>query len=277
MARIDSRWAVFQVALVCALLLVRAAGVARAQDAESPAYRELVEQALQEYARQNFEEASSLFTRAHQLYPNARTLRGLGMTAFELRRYPESIAQLEQALGSQIKPLDAQLRADTEALLRRARGFVATVTVDVQPRGAELRLDGEPVLPFTPLQVALGEHVLELQQPGYVSERRVVRLHGGERLEPRLTLALDEPARAREPRRAGASEGALPRRDDDTGTPRRALYKSGWLWTGVGVLVAGAISAAVLIGTRGHEQTRTIAEGTANTPPGVSLSSQGAR
>jgi tetratricopeptide (TPR) repeat protein len=263
---IGRRGTLFWIVLVCTLQLGRVAVKAQAQDGESPAYRELVEQALQEYARQNFEEASSLFTRAHQLYPNARTQRGLGMTAFELRRYPESIAQLQLALASQIKPLDAQLRADTETLLHRARGFVATVTVDVQPRDAELRLDGEPVAPFTPLVVALGEHVLELQKPGYVSERRVVRLHGGERLEPRLTLALDNLSRAHAPQRA-----------DDARTPRHALYKNGWLWTGVGVLVAGAVSAGVLLGTRGHDQTRTVAEGTANTPPGVSLSSQGAR
>src|SRR5688572_7254192 len=54
---------------------------------ENPDYKRAVEEALKEYGLGHFEEARSLFRRAHGIYPNARTLRGLGMVEFELRHY----------------------------------------------------------------------------------------------------------------------------------------------------------------------------------------------
>jgi hypothetical protein len=59
--------------------------------------------------------------RAHAIFPNARTLRGLGMVEFELRSYVQSVQLLEQALAASVKPLDGKLRTDTEALLARAQ------------------------------------------------------------------------------------------------------------------------------------------------------------
>lgn len=247
---------------VCLLLLKSPAWAA---DAESPEYRQLVEQALSEYGGKNYDEASTLFARAHQLYPNARTLRGLGMAAFELRRYPESVSYLESALSSTVRPLDPPLRQETEALLSRARGFVATVTVDAQPAKAELWLDGARVEAFAPQRVSLGEHVFELRQVGYISERRVVRLRGGEVLQLSLSLATDAVARATTSPSGQRSDKARP------------LYKNPWLWSGIGVAVAGAVTASVLLATRGHDRTNTVAQGTQNTPPGVSLSTLGVR
>ncbi|MEY4512912.1 MAG: hypothetical protein RLZZ450_5034 [Pseudomonadota bacterium] len=52
---------------------------------EVPGYRETIAEALIEYEAHNYLEARTLFERAHKLYPNARTLRGLAVVAFELR------------------------------------------------------------------------------------------------------------------------------------------------------------------------------------------------
>jgi tetratricopeptide (TPR) repeat protein len=234
---------------------------AHAQEAESPGYREAIEQALAEYSNKNYEEASSLFGRADKLYPNARTQRGLGMAAFELRLYAESIGHLEAALASRVKPLDAALRSETEALLGRARAFVATVTVEVEPRRAELVLDGNRVEGFTPLTVALGEHVFEARLAGHVTERRVVHLRGGEALPVRMMLAAER------------AEPVSQQREDKS----PPLYKNAWLWTGVGAVVVGAVAAGVVLATRKDDETRVEPSGTANTPSGVSLSTVGSR
>jgi tetratricopeptide (TPR) repeat protein len=234
---------------------------AQAQEAESSAYREAIEQALAEYGSKNYEEASTLFGRADKLYPNARTQRGMGMAAFELRRYAESIGYLEAALASTVKPLDAALRSETEALLGRARGFVAAVTVDVEPRGAELLLDGNRVEAFTRLTIELGEHVFEARLAGHVTERRVVHLHGGEVLPVRMMLAV---------------ERAEPVAQQHQDKPR-PLYKNAWLWTGVGAAVVGAVVAGVVVATRKGDQTKIEPSGTDHTPPGVSLSTLGSR
>ena len=118
-----------------------------AQPEEPPAYRELVEQALAEYAAKNYDEAGTLFERAHTLFPNARTLRGMGMAAFELRQYDQSARHLEAALASTVRPLDGALRKETEALAARARAFVATLELRVSPAHANLSLDGAPIAP----------------------------------------------------------------------------------------------------------------------------------
>ncbi|HKO94285.1 MAG TPA: hypothetical protein VJU61_24195, partial [Polyangiaceae bacterium] len=103
--------------LALAWTVPTASGIARAQanegdQATEPAgYREVVSEALQEFEAQNFEESRSLFHRAHVLFPNARTYRGLGFTEFELRHYPAAIEYLEAALSSSVRPLTADLRA----------------------------------------------------------------------------------------------------------------------------------------------------------------------
>ena len=236
-------------------------GLAHAQEAESAGYPEAIEQALAEYGNKNYEEASTLFGRADKLYPNARTQRGMGMAAFELRRYAESIGHLEAALASRVKPLDAALRSETEALLGRARGFVANVTVELEPRSAELLLDGNRVEGFTRLTVELGQHVFEARLAGHVTERRVVHVRGGEALPVRMMLAAER------------AEPVSPQHQDKP----RPLYKSAWLWTGVGAVVAGAVAAGVVLATRKDDETRVEPSGTDNTPMGVSLSTVASR
>jgi tetratricopeptide (TPR) repeat protein len=226
------------------------ASVGRAQE-EPPGYRPTIEQALSEYQARNYEEASTLFRRAHERYPNARTLRGMGMAAFELRRYEESANHLEAALTSKVRPLDGELRQETESLLARARGFLAVVKVQLAPSSATLLLDGQPVT-GNELNLRLGEHTLEVRAEDYRPERRTVRVHGGEVLH--IDISLDRNALA----------------DRPVERPR-PLYKNAWLWTGVGLVVAGGVVAGVLLATR-DQDTRTVANETPNSLPGVSLS-----
>jgi hypothetical protein len=52
--------------------------LAQSDAAVPTGYREAVDEGLAEMELKNFEEAGEQFRRAHALYPNARTLRGLG-------------------------------------------------------------------------------------------------------------------------------------------------------------------------------------------------------
>ena len=97
----------------CLLSQARAQGAA-----EPPEYRALVSEALAEFDEGHFEEARALFLHAHSLNPSARTLRGLGLASFELRAYRASIEYLEQALASQLHPLEGALRTSTEQMFR---------------------------------------------------------------------------------------------------------------------------------------------------------------
>lgn len=237
--------------LLCWVWIAVAGGARAEEPAEPAAYRSTVEEALAEYAAKNYEEASSLFARAHALFPNARTLRGLGMAAFELRRYAESIRHLTAALASEVRPLEDALRADTEALRSRARGFVAQVLLRVDPERAALSLDGERLenpAP-APLLLPLGEHVIAAEASGYAPARRRLRVRGGELLQLELKLA---------PLALSSSERERERR----------AYKSPWLWSAVGVAVVGAAVAAVLLATRGRTETEYVAAAAPNIPVG---------
>ena len=134
------------VAALCALLLLCIQSQVRAQTA-SEAYEGLVTRAVAEFEARNFAEARALFLQAHELRPTARTLRGIGVTEFELRNYVDSVARLEEALASKVRPLEGELRAQTEASLERARAFVGRIDVKVTPKDASVRVlvDGVPV------------------------------------------------------------------------------------------------------------------------------------
>lgn len=224
-----------------------------AQSPEPPEYRELVEQALAEYAAKNYDEASTLFERAHGLFPNARTLRGMGMAAFELRQYDQSVRHLEAALAADVRPLEGALRQETEALAARARAFVATIELSVSPSHANLSLDGAPIAPGGgALIVALGPHVVEGSADGYAKARRELRVRGGEVV--RVELALERT------------------RHLQASSERRPLVRNPWLWTGVGAVVAGALVAGLVIGLRKEAETSIVPIATTNAVPGVALS-----
>jgi tetratricopeptide (TPR) repeat protein len=164
---------------------------ASAEDQVEPSgYRQAIRDALSEYESERYLEALTLFARAHELYPNARTLRGLGVVNLELRRYSDSVRYLQSALASDEKPLDPELRSETEQLLMRARTFVAQLRVVVAPPTASVAVDGsEPQgLPKEPLLLSVGPHQLEFQAPGYEPSLRAYTVVGGERLSWQIRL-----------------------------------------------------------------------------------------
>ena len=259
-------------------LLARAQAPAAAAEpsAEPAAYRGVVREALSEYTAKNFPEARALFAEAHRLYPNARTLRGLGMTAFELRSYRESIAYLNEALASSVKPLDAALRAETERLLARAERFVGKLNLAVNPASAEVLLDGNPLqnVEGVPLLLEVGEHSLEFRAEGYAPETRSLYVKGHEvetwsvvlnklpAVAAPVVPAPAEVAQRAEPESAGPQY--LDPQGNDDRRSKQPLYKSPWLWTGVGAAVVAIVVTSVVLTTRENEVAR--AEIGENTP-----------
>lgn len=153
-------------------------------------YRRTIARALRDFDAGRYEEARALFRRAHELDPNARTLRGIGMASFELRDYVEAEAALSEALLSQTQPLDARLRAETAELLEQTLGFLGRYLIIVEPPSAALtvddtvpppRLDGMVLLP-------IGEHVVQAQLDGYETVTRRFEVLGGEQETIELTL-----------------------------------------------------------------------------------------
>lgn len=186
--------------LACALLTVGFANSsARAveddsADGESPAvkktYRKAIKDGVAEYEARHFEEALSYFRKAHQVYPNARTFRGIGMASFELRDYVTAVRSLTAALDEQRKPLSPDQRKETQELIDRCRLFVAIYTLKISPPEAQATVDANPVElePDGTLMLGLGVHTIEARLKGYRTRSLSVPVRGGERKELQITL-----------------------------------------------------------------------------------------
>lgn len=247
-----------------------AMGQARSKEQSEPSgYREAITSALQEHELGNFQEARAQFTRAHALYLNARTLRGLGVVEFEARKYTEATKYLAQALAAKEKKLEGALRRETEALLRRAESYVGQLRVQVRPARATIMLDGATsVAPGVPTSLDVGEHVLEIREPGHLPERRTVTIRGGEILsmEVQLMAMQAQPAAAFAAR---APEG--PPRDASPKAQPTPLYKRWWLWTLVGVAAAGAAAGVIVALDSRKERVEYTPAATEYGVPGVQL------
>jgi len=169
----------------------------RADRAADVKYQELIRRALEEYTAGNWTEARVFFEDAHAISPNARTLRGLGMTSYEARSYVEAISFLEQALASQVRPLTPQIAQETRRVLDQARRFVSPVGISVEPDTAELHIDGKIITKQQRDSVVLdpGEHEFTGSAPGFEPGRSVLVAEGGRRLNLHMVLRSETPVR----------------------------------------------------------------------------------
>lgn len=174
-----------------------APAAADAGSAEPPGYRAFVDQGLQEYDAGHFTEARALFWQAYSLERNARVMRCLGMTEFELRNYRDSASWLAQSLGSEVFPLTPELRVETTDLLSRARGFIAQLQLSVAPENTTVVIDGAPSQLVSGGAVLLeaGDHTLTFRAPGYVTQQRVLKARGGDVHTLHVALAEEAPVR----------------------------------------------------------------------------------
>src|SRR5581483_6001559 len=183
-SRLVSRATALPLAAVVIVGLVAARPrVVAAQEAETPQYRGLLSEAVAEYDARRYEEARALFRRAHDLSPNARTLRGIGMASFELREYVEALRALEGSLVDQRRPLTAPQRQQVEGLLERTRAFVGRFVPHLAPANAVLHVDGAPVTLESDgtLLLSFGRHAVTAEAPGHALESRELNVIGGEK------------------------------------------------------------------------------------------------
>jgi tetratricopeptide (TPR) repeat protein len=162
--------------VLCSLALTAPAEAQRARpDAE---YQRLVREAVVEFDAGRFAEARALFQRAHDLSPNARTLRGIGMAAFEMRAYADAYRALQGALDDTERPLTRRQRRDVEDLLERTSSFLGRYRFETDPADAEVEVDLRPLRRESDGATLLdvGEHSLTATAEGHlpISQRFTV-------------------------------------------------------------------------------------------------------
>jgi hypothetical protein len=210
---------------------------------DEPAYRKAIEAGLAECDALHFEEARSLFRRAHEISPNARTFRGIGMTSFELRDYVSAVQNLSAALNDLRKPLSAQQRKHTQDLLDRSHIFVDVYKLTVSPRDSRVLTDGAApeFEPDGTLMFGLGPHTIEVRAQGMTARSLTIDVHGGERKELSITLERESAARSGTPL---ASATAAPAATAAKPSPSVASngHAAAWLWAsgGAALVAVGA-------------------------------------
>lgn len=170
---------------------------AQAQPEETaPEYQRLVGAAVAEFNSEQWGEARALFRQAHELSPNARTSRGIGLTSFELGDYVSALRALRAAAADARRPLTPRQRADAERLVERALRFVGVFELEM-PERASITVDERPVErePDGTLVLGLGSHTFVVSRAGRDNERQVVVVQGGERRTLRFgAAALGDPS-----------------------------------------------------------------------------------
>jgi hypothetical protein len=224
-------------AVVCSILA--GAGDARAQEGN---YGATISSALSEFEEGRYAEARALFLRAHELQPSARTQRGIGMAAFEMRAYADATRALSAALVETRRPLDGPQRTQVQALLDRAVGFVGRFTLTMDPPTAALLIDGRPATlePDGTLMLEIGSHTITATAPGRSDFSLPLEVRGGEQRPLEITLTPAMPAPLDTPPPTPVAPSPDPQRDaptDDGGGGSLRLIA----FTGAGVLAAGAI------------------------------------
>ncbi|HKP59881.1 MAG TPA: tetratricopeptide repeat protein [Polyangiales bacterium] len=228
-----------------------AAAQARGGSSEDAEYRQVVEEALAEFNRGNWEEAAALFERAHRINPSARTLRGMGLTAYEARRYVDAIKHLSEALTETRRPLTPQQREEVSATLDRARRFVAHLRLKVGPSDARVTINGRVAEPDSKGDVTTDPGLLdvEISADGYDTALRRVRLTAGgqEELTVQLSRVRTEVPVAQQPQTPPASTaapaGAVQSSPVDEGGSAIGTLK----WVVGGVAIAGLATGGVLL------------------------------
>jgi hypothetical protein len=263
---------------------------ASAQDDD---YERLIEEALAEYEGGRYEEARALFARAHHVHPSARTLRGMGMAAYEVRDYVASVRALSASLADPRLPLTPELRTQVEQLLERARRFVGRYRVRLRPEGAALIVDGTERTLDAPdvLLLGAGQHTIEGRCERCATRTISVVVRGGEDEELTLSFLAAPGERPLSPgrRAAGITLGVLagsfaaasvligalwwPARSDDLAECRRmiaACFNVGQLvrqrnavagmtiGVGVGAVGLGITAAAVFLARGGEAERASI-------------------
>jgi len=236
--------------LLTAALLVGSASQLQAQ--EDPALQ-LVKDALVEFEGGHWIEAYNFFKKAHATSPSARTLRGMGMTSYEMGEYARALEELNAARASSDRPLTPAQIEQVDGLIRRSSLLVGTLEIAVSPETAAVLVNGERT-DKRKVVLPVGRVTVRAKQQGYTAEQEVVNVEGGQSYTVHLTLnplastplesaPVATTPETTEPQEPGSSDLVAEGPSDDSDS----LIASPWLWVGVGLAVVGGVVATIVL------------------------------
>lgn len=197
-------------------------------DAET---KRLYDEGVKAAGRGQWEQARQAFLEAWERKPHYQIAANLGRAELKAGKPRAAVEHLGYFLREAPEDVAPEDRAQAEALLAEARGQVGTLALQVEPAGAEVLVDGEPVEAASgALEVPVdpGHRVIEARREGYLPLRQEVDVAPGARVAVALRLKREKaPVAPPAPEEGGRSLGVI--------------------GVGLGVTVAAAGAGVVLV------------------------------
>lgn len=153
---------------------------------------------VQAFRDRRYGDARAAFEAAVRRQPTPASLFAYAQSCRNSGRYVDAVAAFERYLATPEAPGEAQMRTDVRAELAQLRRSLATLTVEVGPPLASLRIDGRPLAVANGQQTLdPGAHVIEFSADGHHPERREVTLGAGGQLVLHVDLRATAPTHAR--------------------------------------------------------------------------------
>jgi hypothetical protein len=229
------------------ILITALAGEIRAQKSDADEYRTLVGRAVHEYSLEHWADAIELFQKAHALKPSARTLRGMGLAAFEEQRYLDAYRWLSDAMKNPVQPLTRGMREEIRQVLARVQEFMGYFKLNSEPANIRFEVDGQPALVEDGMiKFESGRRFLVATADGYEPLRRTVEVNNGDngilglKLERVPGTSVSVPPEVIRENESGQSETEG---DSDSRSSGASILP----WTLVGVGVAATAAGATLV------------------------------
>jgi hypothetical protein len=221
-------------------------------------YDKLLDRAVAAFDGGDYVRSRELFEQAYALRPNARVLRGLGISAVHLERYTVAKRELTEALREDRQALTANQREGVTELLSWMQENLGTVRLQLDPSDAYVTLDDEPVSD-TELVVKPGSHRIAVRLDGFATQVHTVDL--GEGQKRTLDIELLPSAKSKPALSAAAAASTTPIAQKSAESPSpltpaaaqeresSTVLDRWWFWTAIGVVVAGGVATTVALTT----------------------------
>jgi hypothetical protein len=180
------------VAALLSLVVLLAAGGARADGSKSDEASQHFRSGVSFYKDHDFTAALVEFKRAYELVPNYGVLYNLGQTARELKDYAAALTAFDRYLREGGAKVPAARRKEVQAALDDLQKKVGKIKVTLNVDGADVLVDDVSVgtSPLAePVTVNVGRRKVSATSSGYTPAQRAVDVPGaGETTEASLEL-----------------------------------------------------------------------------------------
>jgi hypothetical protein len=251
----------FRPVLVTALLVMTWAGSATADETDARARsRALYVEGVAALDDTRPRDALALFEQAYALFPHYSTLYNIGVCYRSLGDHAAAATNFARFLEEGGTEIAAEERAQVGDLLAAEQARVATLTIQVVPRGP-LRVDGRAATSGEPVYADPGTHVVEASQSGYIPEHVTVTAVAGERRSLTIGLRAAPPAPLHPtPLRPTPAREQMPAPPERFGLPF-------WIATGVsglGFTTFGVFGSMAVVQHNAYDSARSDADAAAH-------------